>query len=277
MKKGITRIFTTAQAAALVAALVIPAQSASAGGFSGCVMKSTPPLVVAANKGNKDAALEILRLAEAGNARAEYRVGKLYMNGWSFPVNYTKGVDWELKAAVSPDKCAAGSAASVLDAVAGENWPGSINVNYVKVNEAGYRIMVRALKRAARRGNAAAETYLGDAYRHANLGLNLGPRKNCLTAVGLLYKAARQGYAPAEELLGDAYTGGLSHVSTVCAPVSVYWARKGMRLFTESARQGYVLAEMDLVTMYRIGGPGIHRNPALAFYWRQKEPRWLRH
>lgn len=267
MKMSNLRASLITSVAAGATTLLVLVQPAVAAVFAGCTLKGTPPLVAAANKGDKRSALEILQLARAGNAMAEYRVGKLYLNGWSFPRNYTKGIEWELKAAMSPDKCAAGPAAGLL------NYEASNGVSLFRPAAAvkrGNALIAQALKRAARKGNAAAETYLGDAYRHAKLGLNLGRRKNCLTAVGLMYEAAKQGYAPAETFLGEAYTGAVAHVSGVCIPYNAYWGRKGLRLLTQAAHQGDVQAEEDLASTYRIGGPGIHTNPALAFYWHKK-------
>ena len=266
MKMGDLRASLTTSAVAGAATLLVLVQPAAATVFSGCVLKGTPPLVVAANNGDKHSASEILQLARAGNAMAEYRVGKLYLNGWSFPRNYTKGIEWELKVAMSPDKCAAGPAAGLLNYEASNGVSLSRSAAAVK---RGNALIAQALRRAASKGNAAAETYLGDAYRHAQLGLNLGRRKNCLTAVGLMYEAAKQGYAPAENSLGDAYTGAWGRRG-VCVPFNAYWGRKGLRLLTQAARQGDVQAEMSLATDYRIGGPGIHTNPAPAFYWHKK-------
>jgi len=136
-----------------------------------------------------DAYRLLIPLAEAGNARAQFRIGMMYNLGRGVPLDATQAEDWIRKALPSIQKAAA----------AGEAWAqadlGSLYEDGLVVAKSDTEA-ARWYQRAAEQGYAGAQTNLGVMYANGT-----GVKRDRDEAIRWLRKAAAQGDRVAKENL----------------------------------------------------------------------------
>lgn len=135
------------------------------------------------------AAKELRPLADAGNAEAQYRIGRMYEFGAGYPKDVAQGIAWYRKAAAQGhadameqlgEIYATGEGAPRNDAEAA-NW----------------------FRKAADAGHATAQYNLGLAYAKG-----AGVKADIPTALAWFRKSAAQGFAASLSKLGIAYQEG---------------------------------------------------------------------
>jgi TPR repeat protein len=178
------------------------------------------------------------RLAEQGDAAAQYNLGMMYYLGLGIPRDYKEAIKWLRKAAElgnSKAQCVLG-----LMYYRGEGIPRD------------YKEAVRWYQKAAEQGNAIAQFGLGDMY---NTGQ--GVPVDYKNAVRWYKKAAEQGIPEAQFALGGMYTSG--HGVPKNDKESVKW-------FARAADQGYAMAQLVLGLTYA-GGIGVIEDYIEAYKW----------
>lgn len=190
-------------------------------------------------RGDYDTALNELRpLAEAGNARAQSKLGTMYINGEGVPEDAEEGVRWYRKSAEQ----------GFVD--------GQFNLGSAYASGRG---VAKDDAEAARWYRMAAEQ--GDAEAQATLGamfhIGIGVRRNSEKALRWYREAANQGFADAQVALGVMYYqgDGVPRDSLVAAE----WFRK-------SAMQGVAEAQWLLGQMYA-NGDGVAQDNVRAYAW----------
>ncbi len=190
-------------------------------------------------RGDYGAALRAIRpLAEQGDARAQARLGTMYMNGEGVPKNAEEGVRWYREAA----------AQGFMDA--------QVNLGTAYARGEGVpkddAVAARWYRMAAEQGDAVAQGTLGMMYQ-----IGIGLRQNSSKAVHWYAKAAEGGYALAQVALGAMYHQGDGVTQDSVAAAS--WYRK-------AAEQGDPEAQWQLGRMY-IDGDGVEQDPVRAYAW----------
>jgi hypothetical protein len=125
-----------------------------------------------------------LKLAEQGDAKAQYKLGYFYNAGYGVPENYAEAVKWYRKAAVQGHADAQFSLGFMYNVGRG-----------VPKNDTE---AVKWWRKAAEQGLAPAQLNLGDMYRDG-----YGVPKNDVEAVKWYRKAAEQGNEVAKVWLKD--------------------------------------------------------------------------
>lgn len=182
------------------------------------------------NAGRFDLAVKRLRpLAEAGNARAQYRLGLAYAQGRGVARDSVKALAWWHRAAVQGDADAQyqlglaylegkdveedpGLASAWLArASAKEHGPATYRLArfyearaVVSDDEADRRAGVVLLERAAEQGQPEAQMRIGEIYAAGRQGVT----RDAAWAARWFGKAARQGVTEARVRLGDAFADG---------------------------------------------------------------------
>lgn len=177
--------------------------------------------------------------AEAGNAEAQMRLGKAYLDGKDIPQDYTQAFEWTKKAAEQGNAIAQGALGwmylagngTLQDPIQAAEW----------------------LTRSATQGNVFAQTTLADMYYLGELGI----AKDVAKAIEWYTKAAEQGNGLAQAMLGEAYYFGRGVPKDVVK--SVEWQ-------TKAAAQGNVLAQNNLGIAY-FNGEGVPRDLVLSYAW----------
>lgn len=135
------------------------------------------------------AAKELRPLADAGNAEAQYRVGRMMEFGAGYPKDVAQAVAWYRKAA------AQGHAAAMEEL--GELYATGDGVAKDEAQAAGW------FRKAADAGNAAAQYNLGLYYAKG-----AGVKRDDAQAIAWWRKSAAQGLRAAQFKLGVAYENG---------------------------------------------------------------------
>jgi len=141
-------------------------------------------------RGDYDSALKILRpLADQGNARAQYNLGVMALNGTGVAQNDAEAATWFRNAA------AQGNAAAQYNL--GKMYLSGQGVPRDNAEAAGW------YRKAAEQGHANAQYNLG--LMHMN---GQGVAEDAAQAAGWYVKAADQGFGPAQGSLGLLYATG---------------------------------------------------------------------
>lgn len=171
------------------------------------------------------------KAAEQGYIPAEYRLGKMYLDGNGVIQDFKQGYDWLLKAAEQ------GYAEAQFE------LGGMYNVGKgVPKDSAKAAIW---FQKSAEQGNAEAQLLIGLMYRHGD-----GVPKNYVKAAIWFQKLAEQGDAFAQVLLGLMYKHG-EGVPKDSAKAAI-WLQK-------SAEQGDDTAQVSLGDLYK-DGEGVPKN-----------------
>ena len=180
-------------------------------------------------------------LAEAGDAVAQFYLGKMYAEGRGITKDETSGASWYQKAAEQGNARAQHNLALMYDDGRGVAKDATEAVRW-------YRM-------AADQGDADAQTDLGWSYYDGE-----GVAKDEAEAVRWFRKAAEQGDARAQSILGQVYKDGKG--VTKDAAEAVRWFRK-------AAEQGDAGAQFILGIMYD-NGKGVTKDAAEAVRWYRK-------
>jgi TPR repeat protein len=216
-------------------------------------------------------------LANQGNARAQSRLGTLYMFGLGIEKDYVKGMELIQKSADQNNAYGQNALGSMYKSGLGvnkddhkafelfqksatqDNELAQLNLGTMYASGLGVskdnEAAVEWYQKSANQGEAGAQYRLG--YMYAN---GLGVSKDDKTAVEWYRKAADQGDAAAQHALGYMYASGLGVSKD--AETAVIWFRK-------SAVQGNALAQFNLGIAYA-SGLGVSKDTEAAVEWYQK-------
>ena len=162
------------------------------------------------------------RLAEAGDAGAQYELGSFYDEGCGVAQDYVEAARWWRKSAEQGH-------------VAAQFSLGSIYYNGQGVVQ-DYAEAVKWFREAADQGDAAAQFNLGMMFREGQ-----GVDQDHVEAVTWFRMAAEQGHAEAQNCVGYAYASGFLQV-----PEAHQREHRGERLdYEEAARWWRKAAEQD--------------------------------
>lgn len=226
------------------------------------------------NPGAIEAARQIKRAAENGDAQAQRSLARMYEVGANARVSDDEALKWFKRAAENGNTEAMSDLGEIYthgllgveqDATAAIKWltravkkgDSKAKPNLEKLKE------VEALKLAAAKGEAEAQYELGRIFfiRNYNLRLDDGRRKEySAEAIKNFELAAAQGEARAMCELGDMYFGhGYSTGIAKDNAEAVKWYRLG-------AEKGDARSQFKLGGMYQYGR-GVAENPAEAMQW----------
>ena len=197
---------------------------------------------IAYQHGDYATALRLFRsLAEQGNAKAQYLLGLMYIEGQGVPQNYDEAVKWLRLAADQGDA----------------NGQANLGVMYEKGRGVpqDYGEAVKWLRLAAEQGHAKAQSNLGVMYEKGR-----GVPQDYGEAVKWLRLAAEQGNALAQTALAGMYEKGKGVPQN--SGEAVNWYRK-------AADQGFPLAQTALGFIYA-NGQGVTRDGVEAVKWFRK-------
>ena len=233
-----------------------------------------------------DEVTEWHRLAESGDARAQYNLGWLYANGYGVELDYEEAVKWYRKSAEQGNATAQYNLAVMyangygveLDYEEAVKWyrksaeqgnaTAQYNLGWLYANgygvELDYEEAVKWYRKSAEQGNATAQNNLAVMYANG-YGVELDYEE----AVKWYRKSAEQGNDVALEWLyanGDASVQcdfGLMYAKRRNYEEAVKWYRK-------SAERGDATAQCNLGLMYHEGRGGVDRDKDEAKKWYRK-------
>jgi S1-C subfamily serine protease len=183
----------------------------------------------------------ILKAHEAGNTRATYDLGQMYLNGNLVNKDETKGV--------ALVKQAAEQHYAQAQAVLG-SWVSSGRYGFAKDEV----IALAWFQAAAAQNNALAMGWLGSYYEDGKGGLAMDK----LVALDWYKKGGERGYAYSMEAAGRMYAMGLG--------VSADGA-ESLRWFKRAVATGYVSSYSWIGSVYDFGRGGVAKAPILAYAW----------
>ena len=184
------------------------------------------------------------KLAESGNADAQYFLGVMYANGAGVPKEGRRAVAWYRKAAEQ------GLAIAQYDL--GVMFSEGRGASKDERQAAGW------YRKAAEQGHADAQYFLGLRY-----AAGLGVPKDEPQAIAWVRKAAKQGNADAQYFLGGLYADGVAVLKD--EKQAVVWYRS-------AAEHGNASAQFTLGVMYSEGrGVPEDEKQAAAWYRRAAE------
>ena len=190
-------------------------------------------------EGNPQTAFEhLLKLAEAGDARAQYQIYEAYDNGNGVEKNDKLAQMWCKKAADNGHIIAAAL------------------VGFREMIFGSTAVAVEYWEKAAQAGHLKAATELAGIYLEGDDGVPM----NKARALELLNKAANGGYAEAQNSLGVCYMTGKG------VPED---ALEAVKWFEKAAEQGEEFAMKNLALCLR-DGTGVAVNKAKAAEWFEK-------
>ena len=181
------------------------------------------------------------RLAESGNARAQYNLAMMYANGYGVERDYAEAVKWYRKSAEQGV------------ATAQNNLAGMYANGYGV--ERDYAEAVKWYRKSAEQGVATAQNNLAGMYANG-----YGVERDYAEAVKWYRKSAEQGDTTAQNNLAGMYANGYGVERDYAEAVK--WYRK-------SAEQGDTTAQNNLAGMYA-NGDGVERDYAEAVKWYRK-------
>ena len=181
---------------------------------------------------------ETQKLAEQGDARAQFNLAIMYENGDGVPQDNQKAVEWYRKAA--------------------EQGHANAQLNLGFMYEKSYGVpqdkqkAVEWYRKAAEQGHATAQYNLAIMYKKGE-----GVPQDKKKAVEWYHKAAEQGFASAQYSLGIMYYNGEGVQQD---------KKKAIEWFQKAAEQGHAHAQFELGDMYD-NGDGVEQNKAIANEW----------
>ena len=178
------------------------------------------------------------RLAEQGDAKAQFNLGVMLETGTIVPKNNKLAFNWFLKAALQ------GYAKA------------QSKVGYIYYTFKTYTKAWEWLQKAAKQGDAKAQYQLG-----VMLKAGEGVQRNHNQALLWFQRAARQGSTEAQYRLGDMYYYGEKGLPRNYKLALKWWKK--------AAHQGHAKAQYFLGGMYYYGH-GVDQNYELALEWLQK-------
>jgi len=184
---------------------------------------------------------EIKKMAEHGEAEAQFRLGKLYRDGVGVEKNKDQVYHWFRKSAEQDNADA--------QAALGKCYQEGLGI------EKDEEQAVDWLRKAAEQGNADAQAALGFCYLEG-----LGVKEDEEQAVDWLRKASKQDNADAQAALGNCYLHG--YCVEVDEEQAVDWLRK-------AAEQDNVDAQVALGKCY-LEGLGVEKDEEQAIVWLRK-------
>jgi len=176
--------------------------------------------------------------AEAGDAEAQFRLGRMYLYGDGVPQDHDQSVAWFRKAAAQGHPKAQNNLGIAFADGLG-----------VPKDEAQ---AVEWYRKAAAQGEMLAQSNLGVIYSSGD-----GVPQDLAQAASWYRKAADQGFAPAQFYLGALYDSGRGVPQDPAQAVE--WYRK-------AAAQGFPEAQFFLGQAY-INGRGVPQDDAQALVW----------
>lgn len=231
--------------------------------------------LAAYNRGDYAAAYRgFRRLAEQGNAKAQYHLGTLYEHGTGVPQDYASAVQWYRSAALKGNP--EGQTALGYMYHTGKGVPRDFSEAiwwYRRAAEQGdafaefylgymyfvgegvsrdYAEAVRWYRRAADRGNDLAQNNLGYMFEQGK-----GVRRDYAEAIRWYRRAAGRGYAKAQYQLGLMFAFGRG------VPKD---RAEAARWYRRAAKQGHVDAQVYLGNLYVLG-QGVSQDYAQAAEW----------
>jgi hypothetical protein len=220
---------------------------------------------------------ELLNQAKAGDASAQYAVGKAYRDGKGVAKDFARAVAWYSKAAEQGDTTAQFSLGEMYDNGEGVakdtakalEWytkaaeQGDAGAQYILglmyYNGAGVdKDFAKALEwygKAAKQGDAYAQFWLGNMYQMGD-----EVTRDAIKAAEWYRKAAEQGHAYAQTNLGVMYDNGEGVAKD---------AAKAIEWYSKAAEQGDAYAQNSLGVMYA-NGDGVAKDAAKAVAWYRK-------
>jgi len=181
------------------------------------------------------------KLANAGNASAQYSLGVMYARGDGIAQDHSKAVYWYRKAAGQGDAGAQFALASKYT-----NGKGVVK---------DYQKAAHWYSKAAKQGHADAQYYLGNMYKQG-----AGVAKDQNRADHWYQKAAENGNNNAQLTIGNRYFYGKGIKKNQALGVS--WYHK-------AAMQGNALSQLALAQSY-YNGEGIKQDYTQAAHWYSK-------
>lgn len=216
----------------------------------------------------------LLKLAEADDARAQFQLGRMYYFGTGVEQDYRSARLWFERAAEHGSPKAqkyladmylhgrglpedADAALRFYGQAAEQGDPDALMMQAFIGSDfsdpaSSDRIIVRALRLAAERGDLRAKAILG--WRQL---MGLGLRRNAPQGLQLLRDAASQGNAEAQNRLGDYYSGLAGGGDDPA---------EAARWYSLAARNGNNEAQRRLGVLCA-EGKGVPRDPAQAYRW----------
>jgi hypothetical protein len=176
------------------------------------------------------------KLADHGDAQAQFEIGWMYQKGLGVPEDYAQARAWYEKSAQQGDERAM--------------W--NIGWLYEHGTDQNLAQALHWYEKAAERGRADLQFRLGRKYLNA---------KDCKVGMAWVFKAANQGYPEAQTLLSGIYEGFID-----CGVRDLAAARTWME---RAAKQGFGLAEAGLGRMY-VQGAGGQTDFVAALNWLKK-------
>jgi len=186
----------------------------------------------------KEAVRWYQKAAEQGCANAQYNLGVAYSTGQGVPQDYKKAVKWYRKAAEQGDS--SGQYGIGCMYYIGQGVPRD------------YKEAVNWLRKSAKQGDAGAQCRLARMYQDGD-----GAPQDHKKALYWFIKAAEQGNVWAQYFLGAIYKDGQS------IPQNYEEAAKWYR---KAAEQGNVKAQISLAIAYR-NGDGVPQDHKKALCW----------
>ena len=179
--------------------------------------------------------------AEQGDAEAQYRLGRMYLDGEGVAQDHVQSVAWFRKAAAQGHAKAQNNLGLAFEKGLG-----------VPKDEAQ---AVEWYRKAAEQGEMIAQSNLGVVYGSGN-----GVPQDLAQAAAWYRKAADQGFAPAQFYLGALYDGGRGVPQDTAQATA--WYRK-------AADQGFAEAQFFLGQAY-VTGHGVPQDDAQGLAWYRK-------
>lgn len=190
----------------------------------------------------------LARLAtETGTALAQYRYGRILLEGRGGDQDIDAAVIWLTRAADQNNVAAATLLARIYLSEFDQDAPVSTQRDPARA--------AALLGRAAALGGAEAQFQLARLY-----GAGVGVEKNAETAFTWLLAAARQEYVPAQYALSNAYARGTGVAQN--AAEAITW-------LTRAADNNHLRAQFFLGRAYETGN-GVKQNAALAADWYER-------
>ena len=193
-----------------------------------------------------------IKSAEQGYAKAQSNLGYMYQTGKGVTKDIFKAMDWYTKAAEQGNTFAQNALGSMYrdGKVIADNA-----TYYGKVIARDDVKAVEWYTKAAEQGDADAQANLGWMYKNGR-----GVTQDNMKAFLWYTKAAEQGDAFAQYSLGNMYKNGEGTTKDMAK--AVVWYKK-------SAEQGYAAAQTNLGMMYE-NGTGIAKDETKAVEWYRK-------
>ena len=234
-----------------------------------------------------DEVMKWRRLAESGDARAQYTLGLMSANGYGVERDYEEAVKWYRKSAEQGNAIAQNNLAVMytngygverdyeeavkwyLKSAEQGNAIAQNNLAVMSANgygiERNYEEAVKWYRKSAEQGNASAQCNLGLMYQEGRGGVDRDKDE----AKKWYRKSAEQGNDVALEWM---YANG--DASAQCDFGSMYARRRNyeeaVKWYRKSAEQGDASAQCNLGLMYQEGRGGVDRDKDEAKKWYRK-------